>query len=326
MISSIMASLGIDIAKLEEASRSSRPVLSRVSRDQRLALTGLHRLEAAVELLGDPSLAIRIGQQIDITRLGTFGFALLSSANIRAALGLYIRYQPMMEPGTRWDIIEQDAGLVLRLRQTLGTAYQQQLLAELLFSSLQSAAQLLVTAPTTGLKLQFGHARPAHATAYEERWPVPVEFGHSCSQVFVPLHWANQPVRTANPTTHVVFMQQCEELLRGLGEAENTSATVRRLLIESAGDFLDISKVANRLHLTERTLRRRLTDETTSFRSISDEVRNVLAQRYLADTSLPIAEIANLLDYTEGSNFRRAFVRWNGMTPSAYRGHHRTTH
>ncbi|MEM1152679.1 MAG: AraC family transcriptional regulator ligand-binding domain-containing protein [Pseudomonadota bacterium] len=326
MISSIMASLGIDIAELEEASRSSRPALSSVSRDQQLALTGLHRLQTAVELLGDPSLAIRIGQQIDITRLGTFGFALLSSANIRAALDLYIRYRPIMEPGTHWDVIEQDTGLTLRLRQTLGTAYQQQLLAELLFSSLQSAAQLLAAAPTTGLKLQFGYPRPVHATAYEERWPVPIEFGHRYSQVFVPLHWARQPVRTANPTTHIVFMQQCEEILHGLGQAKNTSATVRRLLIESAGDFLDISKVANRLHLTERTLRRRLTNETTSFRSISDEVRNVLAQRYLADTSLPIAEIANLLDYTEGSNFRRAFVRWNGMTPSAYRSHHRTTH
>ena len=100
-------------------------------------------------------------------------------------------------------------------------------------------------------------------------------------------------------------------------QTENTLAAVRRLLIQSAGAFLQISDVADRLHVTERTLRRRLQHEATSFRAICDEVRNVLARQYLANTSLHMADIAGLLNYTEAVNFRRAFIRWNGMTPSA---------
>ena len=61
---------------------------------------------------------------------------------------------------------------------------------------------------------------------------------------------------------------------------ENTSAAVRRLLIHSAGAFLNISEVADQLHVTERTLRRRLIDEATNFRTSFDEIRNVLAQNY----------------------------------------------
>ena len=108
-------------------------------------------------------------------------------------------------------------------------------------------------------------------------------------------------------------------MLRGLNEVENTSATVRRILIHSAGAFLTISEIADQLHVTERTLRRRLVDEATNFRTIFDEIRNVLAQNYLNKTSLSVVEIADLLNYTEAANFHRAFQRWNSKTPSEFR-------
>ena len=88
---------------------------------------------------------------------------------------------------------------------------------------------------------------------------------------------------------------------------------------ESAGDFLDIAQVAESLHVSERTLRRRLAAESTSFRGTFEEIRDLLAREYLARTELSVAEIAHLLDYAETVNFRRAFARWNGMTPSEYR-------
>ena len=100
---------------------------------------------------------------------------------------------------------------------------------------------------------------------------------------------------------------------------ENTSAAVRRLLIHSAGAFLSILEVADQLHITEHTLRRRQVDEATNFRTIFDEIRNVLAQNYLSKTSLSVVEIADLLNYTEAANFHRAFQRWNSKTPSESR-------
>jgi AraC-like DNA-binding protein len=108
-------------------------------------------------------------------------------------------------------------------------------------------------------------------------------------------------------------------MLYSLSSVEKTTTAVRHLLIQSAGEFLDISQVAERLYVSERTLRRRLTAESTSFRATFDEIRDLLAREYLADTQLAVAEIAHLLDYNETQNFRRAFVRWNGVTPSEYR-------
>ena len=117
----------------------------------------------------------------------------------------------------------------------------------------------------------------------------------------------------------MIFQQQCEDLLRSLNRIENFSAAIRRILINAAGEFPDINQVANKLHVSESTLRRRLGNESTNFRAICDEVRNLLACEYLSTTKLTVAEIASLLDYSEPVSFRRAFVRWNGMTPSDFR-------
>ena len=92
-------------------------------------------LETAVDLSGDPCLMIRLGQQIDIASFGSFGFALMSCANVRESVRLMLRYgQVLFRPG--WTLHEQEDGLLLRAGITIGTAAQQQLLAELIFSIL----------------------------------------------------------------------------------------------------------------------------------------------------------------------------------------------
>jgi AraC-like DNA-binding protein len=272
-----------------------------------------------VKLSGDPGLALRLGHHIDMASLGTYGFAIMSSADIRAATALSLRYSKVVEPGSHWTVIEQDKGLLLRLQQTFGTRAQQQLVAELDFSNKYSVAAFLTDASPEGIELQFNYPKPAHYASYKEYLPIPIAFDQEYSQVFLPDEWLNQPVKTANPAGNVVFTQQCEEMLRDLNRVENTSAAIRRLLIRSSGVMPNILQVADHLHVTERTLRRRLVTESTSFRTICDEVRNVLAQKYLSSTSLKVNEIANLLNYSEPANFRRAFLRWNAMTASEYR-------
>ncbi|MCP3906683.1 MAG: helix-turn-helix transcriptional regulator [Oceanicoccus sp.] len=101
--------------------------------------------------------------------------------------------------------------------------------------------------------------------------------------------------------------------------AESTTAAVRRILINEAGNLPNLDQVGGKLHMSKSTLKRRLENESTNFRIICDEVRNLLAQKYLTDTELSVEDIAHLLGYTEMTNFRRAFMRWNKMAPSKFR-------
>jgi AraC-like DNA-binding protein len=275
-------------------------------------------LETAVKLTGDPTLGIRLGQQLGITSYGTFGFALMSCANLREAVELLLRYgQVFFQP--RYTSYEHAGGLLLRADITRGTATQRQLATELSFSGFATVGRALHRNNIKGAEIHLSYSRPAHWACYKYALTAPATFDCEHSQMFIPASVLDTPVRTANASEHVVFHQQCEEMLRGLNSAAKTTADVRRLLMQSAGEFFDIAHVAESLHVSERTLRRRLEAESTTFRAIVEEIRDLLAREYLTDTQLTVAEIAHLLDYSETQNFRRAFVRWNSMTPSEYR-------
>ena len=281
-------------------------------------LESLVLLETAVKLTGDPSLVFRLGQQVGIGSYGTFGFALMSCCNLRESLNLLLRYgEVFFEPG--WEAHEHDDGLLIRLNMARGTAAQKQLLAELCFSQLSFIGSALYRGQIKSAEIHFNYPKPSHAASYFSKLNAIVRFDCEYSQLFLPTRVLDTPVRTANQSEYVVFHQQCEEMLSSLSRVEKTTTAVRHLLIQSAGEFLDISQVAERLHISQRTLRRRLNAETTSFRAIFDEIRDLLAREYLADTQLTVGDIAHLLDYAETVNFRRAFVRWSGMTPIQYR-------
>jgi AraC-like DNA-binding protein len=81
----------------------------------------------------------------------------------------------------------------------------------------------------------------------------------------------------------------------------------------------DIDAIATQLGVGSRTLQRRLAEAETGFQELVDTVRRSYAERYLADNRLAITEVAFLVGFSEPSNFHRAFRRWTGTTPAAYR-------
>ena len=285
---------------------------------------GLKLLEAAVDLSKDPCIMIRMGQQLGVTAFGSFGFALMSCANVRQSIELLLRYgQVLFRPA--WSAVECEGALLIRPDISIGTARQRQLLAELAFSNLISISRSLYGRSIEragGVKLYLNFPKPPHSLYYREAFHTPVSFGAERNELVIPAEALGIPVRSANRTEHIVFQQQCEAMLQGLEAVDKMTAAVRQLLIQSAGDFLDIAQVAARLHISERTLRRRLDNESTSFRAILDEIRDLLARDYLTKTQLTISDIAYFLDYAETVSFRRAFARWNGLTPSEYRRRH----
>jgi len=314
---------------LEEAGVSEQQLFDELARrgiTNPLEIEGVDAmkfLETAVHLSQDPCLMIRLGQQLGIAAYGSFGFALMSCENVRESIQLLLRYgQVLIRP--IWSVSEHEGALLIRPEILVGTSKQRQLIAEVAFSNLMAIARSLygsavARAETSGLRLYLNYPRPGHSDCYRKAFKTPVTFEAERNELSIPSEVLDVPVRTANRKKHIVFQQQCEEMLRGLVAVDKTTAAVRQLLIQSAGRFLSISEVADRLHISERTLRRRLDDESTSFRAIVDEIRDLLARDYLTKTELTIADIAYLLDYAETVSFRRAFVRWNAMTPSVYR-------
>jgi AraC-like DNA-binding protein len=128
----------------------------------------------------------------------------------------------------------------------------------------------------------------------------------------------DNPLPRANPQLVSACEQQCQALLARHQWHQGLAGRVRQLLLQSPGQIADMERVAGHLHLSSRTLRRRLIEEGTSFRTLQDEVRQALAEELLAAGGLSLEEIAERLGYGELSNFIHAFKRWKGTTPGRY--------
>ncbi len=243
----------------------------------------------------------------------------MSCATLQEALKLLLRYESIIGPGFPFQTLESDEDIILRIYIDIGNPLQKRLLTELAFSQIIRIAQILTHRVTNQGELRFSHDDASSLQAYKATLSVPIKFNQSHSELVISKSIIKAKITSSNPVAHVIFQQQCEDLLRGLNRIENFSAAVRRILIQAGGKFPDINHIARTLHVSESTLRRRLRNDGNNFRMICDEVRNILARQYLAATELTVADIASLLNYSEPVSFRRAFVRWNGMTPRDYR-------
>ena len=102
-------------------------------------------------------------------------------------------------------------------------------------------------------------------------------------------------------------------------EDDGLSQKIRKLIINSNGHSPSLDQAAACFHMSARTLHRHLKQEGTSYKEILESVTHQLAKEYLRNTALNIQEVSYLLGYSDQANFRRAFKRMGGMTPSEYR-------
>ena len=167
--------------------------------------------------------------------------------------------------------------------------------------------------------MTFALAAPVSASDYEGFFACPVLFSADSNTCEFPLHWLEQPLLTANPDLHDFPEQQCENLLAPMRDQYQLSNRIRRLLLEHTGTYPDITIAAQQFNLSERTLRRRLALENTTYKRLCDQVTEQLAIQYLEHSALPATEISGLLGFSDSANFRRACNRWFGVSPSRYR-------
>jgi AraC-like DNA-binding protein len=102
-------------------------------------------------------------------------------------------------------------------------------------------------------------------------------------------------------------------------EADLVAALRRVLRSLLVNQQCSAPQAACRLRLHPRTLHRRLQTEGTSFQREFDAIRYAVAREFLADTAMPLAKIAEALDYADNTAFSRAFKRWSGVTPARWR-------
>ena len=269
----------------------------------------------------DEALMVKLGQRVDVTYFGSFGFALMSCSSFSEAIKLINRYQLLLGTGINLNVLSDSHNpqYTLRVSISILSNLQKKLLTELIISQSIYLLRIITNNDKLKLTINFQHEGINNKELYESILKCNVKFNQLHNEISVPIDLSKEKLISANSAVYIIYEEQCERLLRDLNKVENFSAATRRILLQAGDDLPDIKEVAFKLHMSESTLRRRLKEESSSYRIICDEVRDVLAKKYLTSTNLTISDIAMLLNYSEAASFRRAFIRWNKVTPNDYR-------
>lgn len=278
-------------------------------------------MEGVRLMTGDPAIGLALGRHLTVTVHSVLGYAAISSANLGEALGLLERYLRTRRTRTRLCMPHLDVeGTWVRFCLTepcrLGDIRVPYL--EVATAALVNGLRYLLGDRFQDASLELPYAAPAHAERYTEMLGIPVYFGQAVAALRFPAALMVAPFALTDPTSRGVARQACKEELLRLEADQDWASRVRTRLMQAEGVLPSLEQLASSFHLTSRTLRRYLAALDVSYRVLLDEVRMARAERYL-QAGLPVQEIADLLGYAEPSNFTRAFRRWTGQPPSAYR-------
>jgi AraC-like DNA-binding protein len=273
----------------------------------------------AIELTEDPCIGLEAARFLNPASLHALGFAWLASDTLFDALSRLVRYSRMISDGITLEltVASDECRLVaetVALQSQALPARVDSFFAGLLAMSRQIASQTLVPK-----RVMLRHAAPDCASRYAALFGAPVDFGATRDAIGFPRDQAERPLPTGNHLLARQNDQVIDDYLQRFDADTLTDRVRTRLLDLMPSGRVSEGEVASGLHLSPRTLQRRLADEGTSFKVVLDEARQALATRYIGDNRLSIKETSYLLGFSEPGNFSRAFKRWTGRTPSQYR-------
>jgi AraC-like DNA-binding protein len=166
----------------------------------------------------------------------------------------------------------------------------------------------------------------AHVKAIERYFGCPVVCGAARNAIVFRAADAERPFVTRNAELLGMLAPQFEEELKRENTDENFLERVRSAIQQKlTGQRPTIEDIADALHVSPRTLQRRLQDEGSSFQRVLEEARHHLARHYLNNSFLELNEAAYLLGYNDANSFVRAFRTWEGMPPARWREQQRAS-
>jgi len=266
-------------------------------------------------------IGLELGSSQHIGNFGLVGLAMSTTASFGEALQIGLRFTPVV--GSLMRFVElpspRPGVLALGAERTAGSDAIEHFVAEEFISSCLALGSGLLGAPLRPVALEFAYPAPGHAARYREVFDCPLAFGQAQNRLLLDARVLSTPLRTHNPTASWQVLALCEAQMPQVEQRGTVAAAVARLLGAALAEDPKLAEVAARLHVSERTLRRQLRQEGTSFHAIHDRLRIERALALLQEPKLSIATVGTQVGFRDPREFRRAFKRWTGATPSAAR-------
>lgn len=310
---------GVPVARLLDGV----PFTLEALRDPRTEVTAAQELVVVRNLLAalpeEPGLGLVAGQRYHLTTYGIWGFALISSSSLREAADVAIPFIDLTYAFCDFSLELADEELRVVVDASHVPLDVRLYALERDATAIRVIGTELAGVPVPLIRMEIAHAPPPWAAAYTDVFGLEPVFGAPRNLAVIDLAVADLPLPQADELAAAGAVAACRELLERRHARTGVSGQVRDLLVDDPSGMPPVPEVAARLHLSERSLRRRLAEEGTSYRALVEEVREQLATELLITSGLPVERVARQLGYAETASFTHAFRRWKGVSPRAYR-------
>lgn len=271
-----------------------------------------------VEISEDPCIGLKAANFWHPSFYGALGYAWLTSSSLRTAMQRYQRYMRILTEGAELLLEESSEGLKVVLSYK-AISQQQPTRTDSFFSYTTEMCRANKGEQFNPLSVSLAHPAPACAGDFYAYFRCPVEFDAAENSMTISKADVDEQLAGANPHLAQLNDQVMVKYLARLDKSDTVSRVKAVVLDQLPSGNITEASVAEALHLSTRTMQRLLQAQNTSFKSVLNDVRSDLASKYVRDNQLSLTEISFLLGFAEMSSFSRAFKRWTGSSPSAYR-------
>jgi AraC-like DNA-binding protein len=275
-------------------------------------------LGALAGRIADPAFGLQAARCWHPSNLGTLGYAWLSSSTLRSGLRRVARYWRIVIGDVAVRLDETPDGVEF-VHTSPNSVASDAIRGDAVMAIIHDMCRTNFGDAFRPQRVAFRRAAPADSRPYEALFRCPVAFDADCNRIVIRCTDADHPLPTGNRDVAAAHDRILVEQLARLEKA-NIVARLRASLLErmSLGEFSE-EDLASDLHMSRRSLQRRLAEADASYQSLVDDTRRDMALRYIEDPSKSATDITFLVGYSQQSAFTRAFRRWTGMSPSEYR-------
>ncbi|MFO0628918.1 MAG: AraC family transcriptional regulator [Polyangiales bacterium] len=275
--------------------------------------------DLTAERLGDPHFGLHAAESFHAMLFDAYDFATSSATTLRHGIESMQQHLPVQHEGASLDlrVARKEARVTVRFHPEDRVSRQ---FTECCVALWMLRARALLARPFRPRQVCFRHGAPADVTVHRRVLDTAPVFSAAEDSVVFDASVLDAPLRTANPPLQRIL----SSYLGARGEAAPSEQPLEARVRAEITDVLrgatpTVTAVAARLGVSVRSLQRALGDAGTSFQALLDEARRELAVAWVSDPARPFKEVAMSLRFGQSTAFTRAFRRWTGRSPSAYR-------
>ncbi len=329
MLASILSSRVIPTARaLDAAGLDSRSLLRQAGIQPDSALDNNARIpadrmikfwELVTAATHDPCFGLEASRHWHPSSMHALGYAWLASHSLRDGLERIVRYSRVVYTGAQVRLEDAPAHVRLNILVSLSSGGAVPMAMDCVLGSLLVMCRQSCGPGFAPLRVTMRRTPPPEPEQFQGFFGCPVEFGAETNAMDFRHDDLSAPLPTANHEMARASDQIVQDYLSRLG-MQDIALQIRTWLLRSLSTGkISEADLARALHMSPRSLQRKLQEEGLTFKGLLDEMRRELAIQYVRDSRLPLIEITYLLGFSDSSNFSRAFRRWTGISPNAYR-------